>query len=158
MILMKLSEYEEIKGEIFDKPEAFEKGQIVAFVYMADCMGCSLAFNGMDKLVKKIKSGRKPKGTMTADEARMLQKKAIDYESVGMAIELINSSIKKSAENGESYADVCLKDFNKKKLKDVERNEIAKHFRSNGFNVEWMSYDVEWMSYDNFFDVRISWL
>lgn len=115
MILMKLSEYEEIKGEIFDKPEAFEKGQIVAFAYMADCMGCSLAFNGIDELVKKIKSGRKPKGTMTADEARMLQKKAIDYESVGMAIELINSSIKKSAENGESYANVCLKDFNKKK-------------------------------------------
>lgn len=68
-----------------------------------------------------------------------------------MAIELINSYIKKSAENGESYSNVCLKDFNKKKLKDVERNEIAKHFRSNGFKVEWMSYD-------NFFDVRISWL
>lgn len=118
MILMKLSEYEEIKGEIFDKPEAFEKGQIVAFAYMADCMGCSLAFNGIDELVKKIKSRRRPKGTMTADEARLLQKKAIDYESVGMAIELINSSIKKSAENGENYANVCLKDFNNKKLRN----------------------------------------
>ncbi len=46
MNLMKLSEYEEIKGEIPGKAEAFEKGQIVAFAYMADCMGCSVAFNG----------------------------------------------------------------------------------------------------------------
>ena len=62
MNLMKLSEYEELKGEISDKSEAFEKGQIVAYAYMADCMGCSLAFNGMEELVKKIESGRKPKG------------------------------------------------------------------------------------------------
>lgn len=61
MNLMKLSEYEEIKGEIFDKAEAFEKGQIVAFAYMADCMGCSLTFNGMEELVRKIESGRKTK-------------------------------------------------------------------------------------------------
>ena len=42
MNLMKLSEYEEIKGEISGKSEAFEMGQTVAFAYMADCMGCSL--------------------------------------------------------------------------------------------------------------------
>lgn len=62
MNLMKLSEYEEIKGEIPGKAEAFEKGQIVAFAYMADCMGCSVAFNGMEELVKKIESGRRYKG------------------------------------------------------------------------------------------------
>lgn len=62
MNLMKLSEYEEIKGGVSGKDEAFEKGQIVAFAYMADCMGCSLVFNGMEELVKKIESGRKRKG------------------------------------------------------------------------------------------------
>lgn len=61
MNLMKLSEYEELKGEVSGKQEAFEKGQIVVFAYMADCMGCSLTFNGMEELVKKIESGRKPK-------------------------------------------------------------------------------------------------
>ncbi len=61
MNLMKLSEYEEIKGEIPGKAEAFDKGQAVAFAYMADCMGCSLVFNGMEELVRKIESGRKTK-------------------------------------------------------------------------------------------------
>lgn len=67
MTLMKLSEYEEIKGEVSGKAEAFEKGQIVAFAYMADCMGCSLAFNGMEELVRKIESGRKLKGRALED-------------------------------------------------------------------------------------------
>lgn len=62
MTLMKLAEYEKIKGEISDKQEAFEKGQAVAFVYMADCIGCSLTFYGMEEIVKKIESGRKQKG------------------------------------------------------------------------------------------------
>jgi len=53
MILMSLDEYEEIKGEVADKATAFEKGQIVAFAYMADCLG-SVSFQGMEAVVRKI--------------------------------------------------------------------------------------------------------
>lgn len=64
MVLMLLSEYEQIKGEIPDKETAFEKGQIVAFAYMADCLG-SPNYGGMDSVVRKIererKQGRKAK-------------------------------------------------------------------------------------------------
>lgn len=88
---------------------------------------------------------------MTADEARLIQKKAIDRENVDRTIKLINSSIKESAEKGESCVNVSFKDLDIKTLKDVEKKEIAKYFRSNDFNAELMSYD-------NFFDIRISWL
>lgn len=58
MTLMELKEYEEIKGEIPDKETAFEKGQIVAFAYMADCLG-SPVFSGMEFVVRKIERERK---------------------------------------------------------------------------------------------------
>lgn len=57
MTLMSLDEYEEIKGEVADKAAAFEKGQIVAFAYMADCLG-SVAFQGMGAVVRKIERER----------------------------------------------------------------------------------------------------
>ena len=57
MTLMSLDEYEEIKGEVADKTTAFEKGQIVAFAYMADCLG-SIAFQGMEAVVRKIERER----------------------------------------------------------------------------------------------------
>ena len=58
MTLMSLDEYEEIKGEVTDKATAFEKGQIVAFAYMADCLG-SPVFSGMESIVRKIERERK---------------------------------------------------------------------------------------------------
>lgn len=61
MVLMELSEYEEIKGELSGKEEAFEKGQTAALAYMADCLGVSPAFCGMEGVVRKIESGRKLK-------------------------------------------------------------------------------------------------
>lgn len=54
---MSLAEYEEIKGEVADKASAFEKGQIVAFAYMADCLG-SPVFQGMEAVVRKIERER----------------------------------------------------------------------------------------------------
>jgi len=57
MKLMSLAEYEEIKGEVADKASAFEKGQIVAFAYMADCLG-SPVFQGMEAVVRKIERER----------------------------------------------------------------------------------------------------
>ncbi len=57
MTLMSLDEYEEIKGKVTDKATAFEKGQIVAFAYMADCLG-SVAFQGMEAVVRKIERER----------------------------------------------------------------------------------------------------
>lgn len=57
MKLMSLAEYEEIKGEVADKEAAFEKGQIVAFAYMADCLG-SPVFQGMEAVVRKIERER----------------------------------------------------------------------------------------------------
>ena len=57
MILMSIDEYEEIKGEVADKATAFEKGQIVAFAYMADCLR-SVAFQGMEAVVRKIERER----------------------------------------------------------------------------------------------------
>ena len=75
MALMELTEYEEIKGEIPSKAEAFEKGQIVAFAYMADCMGCSLVFDGMEGLVRKIESGRQHKGKSFDAQEDINQKK-----------------------------------------------------------------------------------
>ena len=62
MTLMSLDEYEEIKGKVADKETAFEKGQIVAFAYMADCIG-SPVFSGMEFIVRKIERERK-KGRM----------------------------------------------------------------------------------------------
>ena len=61
MVLMKLSEYEEIKGELSGKEETFEKGQTAALAYMADCLGFSPAFSGMEGVVRKIENGRKLK-------------------------------------------------------------------------------------------------
>ena len=61
MILMELSEYEELKGQIPDKESAFEKGQIVALAYIADCIGVSVAFSGVEGIIRKIESGRKLK-------------------------------------------------------------------------------------------------
>lgn len=58
MTLMSLNEYEEIKGKVPDKATAFEKGQIVAFAYMADCLG-SPVFSGMEFIVRKIERERK---------------------------------------------------------------------------------------------------
>lgn len=57
MTLMSLDEYEEIKGKVADKGTAFEKGRIVAFAYMADCIG-SPVFSGMEFIVRKIERER----------------------------------------------------------------------------------------------------
>lgn len=61
MTLMSLAEYEKLKGKVSTKASAFEKGQIAAFAYIADCAGCSLTFGGMEDVVRKIESGRKLK-------------------------------------------------------------------------------------------------
>lgn len=57
--LITLDEYEGLKGEVADKASAFEKGQIVAFAYMADCINASVSFEGMDGVIRKIESGRR---------------------------------------------------------------------------------------------------
>ena len=62
--LMAYSEYKEIKGELKDIETAFETGQRVAFAYMADCLGASLTYGGLERVIKKIESGRRLKNKM----------------------------------------------------------------------------------------------
>ena len=63
MKLMSLDEYEEIKGEVADIATAFEKGQIVAFAYLADCIGTP-AFQGMEAVVRKIERERSKRDSL----------------------------------------------------------------------------------------------
>lgn len=56
--LMSYNEYKEIKGELKDIETAFEMGQKVAFAYMADCLGASLTYGGLERDIRKIESGR----------------------------------------------------------------------------------------------------
>lgn len=56
--LMTLSEYEELKGKIPSKKDAFRLGQVVAVAYFADCLEYSVAFPGMEKILQKIESSR----------------------------------------------------------------------------------------------------
>lgn len=89
---------------------------------------------------------------MTAHEARELQRKAIDRENLDKTIEHINCSIKESAESGESCVYIRFADFEDiNRLKDIERKEIARYFRSQEFNTDLMSTG-------NLFDMKISWL
>ena len=62
--LMAYSEYKEIKGELKDIETAFDIGQKVAFAYMADCLGASLTYGGLERVIKKIESGRRLKNKM----------------------------------------------------------------------------------------------
>lgn len=62
--LMAYSEYKEIKGEVKNIETAFEMGQKVAFAYMADCLGASLTYGGLELVIKKIESGRRLKNKM----------------------------------------------------------------------------------------------
>ena len=60
-VLMAYSEYKEIKGELKNIETAFDMGQKVAFAYMADCLGASLTYGGLERVIKKIESGRRLK-------------------------------------------------------------------------------------------------
>ena len=60
-ILISLDEYEAIKGNIQTVEEAFRAGQAVAFAWIADCLDVSLAFDGMEGVLRKIESGRRLK-------------------------------------------------------------------------------------------------
>lgn len=59
--LMAYSEYKEIKGELKDIETTFDMGQKVAFAYMADCLGASLTYGGLERVIRKIESGRRLK-------------------------------------------------------------------------------------------------
>lgn len=54
--LMSYSEYKEIKGELKNIEIAFDMGQKVAFAYMADCLGASLTYGGLERVIKKVES------------------------------------------------------------------------------------------------------
>lgn len=65
--LMTISEYEELKGSLPTRKDAFYAGQLVAVAYFSDCLEYSLTFPGMDKILSKIESGRE---TWKKDEMR----------------------------------------------------------------------------------------
>lgn len=58
-VLIELDEYEAIKGKLETVEDAFRAGQVATIAWIADCIGVSLAFNGMEGILKKIESGRK---------------------------------------------------------------------------------------------------
>lgn len=88
---------------------------------------------------------------MTADEARVLQEKAIDRENVDKAIKIIDGLIKENAERGESHVYVNriqLEDV--KRLRPVEERKIYRYFKSQGF-------DVNFFSRESSFLLSVSW-
>ena len=62
-VLIELDEYEAIKGKLESVEEAFRAGQVAAIAWIADCIGVSLAFDGMEGVLRKIESGRKRNDT-----------------------------------------------------------------------------------------------